>query len=242
MRWCVTSEPIDRWRASPPATPRHGGNGWRPKATTGKDELGSTQMESRSVVEPRWPINTVRRRTGIAKQFFAQAIKAKLITENPFTGLAATVRGNEARQFFVGRDLFRLAIEHAPGAEWEAIIALSRLGGLRSPSEIMRLRWEDLDFVNGRLRIHSTKTEHHEDGGLRFCPLFVELRPYLERLADLAQARGATPTDPVIAESRGIPTAAVHADPDEGGNKAVAENLPQHAGQSADGATGRIPD
>src|SRR5262245_28245421 len=48
--------------------------------------------------------NTVRRRTGIAKQFFPAAQKRRLIESNPFVGLAAQVRGNRARQRFVTRD------------------------------------------------------------------------------------------------------------------------------------------
>ena len=142
--------------------------------------------------------NTVRRRTGIAKQFFAYAIKAKLITENPFVGLPASVGGNEEKQYFVTREEFTAMIEACSGAEWEGIIALSRLGGLRCPSELKRLKWEDVDFAGHRIRIHASKTEHHKDGGVRDCPLFPDLRPFLERLAELANARGAKPTDYVI--------------------------------------------
>jgi integrase len=147
--------------------------------------------------------NTVRRRTGIARQFFSYAIKAKLITENPFDGLPASVHGNQSRQFFVSMTLFKKVIAHCPSLEWEAVIALSRIGGVRCPSETLRLRWEDIDFANGRMRIYASKTEHHKDGGIRDCPLFTDLRPYLEQLAELAKCRGAKPTDPVIANLRG---------------------------------------
>lgn len=147
--------------------------------------------------------NTVRRRTGIARQFFSHAIKARRIADNPFAGLAASVNGNEARQYFVSHEEFESLIEHSPGAEWEAVIALSRLGGMRCPSEVRRLKWEDVDFAAGRLRIHATKTEHHADGGIRYCPLFPELRPYLERLAELAKSRDAGPADYAIATVRG---------------------------------------
>ena len=41
---------------------------------------------------------TVRKRTGIAKQFFAEAIDRGLIARNPFEGLASTARGNPGRQ------------------------------------------------------------------------------------------------------------------------------------------------
>lgn len=147
--------------------------------------------------------NTVRRRTGIAKQMFARAVKAGTIAANPFDGLPCSVHANEARQHFVSHEIARLAIDAAPNAEWRAVIALVRYGGLRSPSEPMRLRWQDVDLTNRRLKIHASKTEHHKNGGVRYCPIFPELLPYLEDLADLAKQRGAKPTDYVIAESRG---------------------------------------
>lgn len=48
--------------------------------------------------------NTVRRRCGIAKQFFRAAQRQKLIGENPFADLTATVRGNPKRYYFVTRE------------------------------------------------------------------------------------------------------------------------------------------
>lgn len=170
--------------------------GRKRKDKAGDEVQGRTQLAD----------NTVRRRTGIARQFFNSAIKSKLMNENPFHGLAASVHGNEARQFFVTHELFRQVIGQAPGAEFGAILALSRLGGLRVPSEVHRLKWEDIDFGNGRICIHASKTEHHSDGGVRYCPLFVELRPYLEDLAALAKSRGAGPRDWVITEHRGSET------------------------------------
>ncbi len=147
--------------------------------------------------------NTVRRRSGIAKQFFFHAIESKLIAENPFARLPASVHGNKVRQFFVPIELFNKVIEAAPSTEWKAIIALARLGGLRTPSETLRLRWEDIDFANARIQIHASKTEHHKDSGIRFCPIFEPLWPFLEDLAEIAKSRGAKPSDPIITDCRG---------------------------------------
>lgn len=124
--------------------------------------------------------NTVRRRTGIAKQVFRAAQKRRLIESNPFAGLTAQVRGNRARQYFVTRDEIQKVIDAAPNLEWRTIITLSRYSGLRVPSELLALRWSDVDLPAGRMTIRSTKTEHHESGGIRVCPIFPELRPYLE--------------------------------------------------------------
>jgi len=46
---------------------------------------------------------TVRRRCGLAKQFFRAAVRLKLIPNNPFADLVATVQGNAGREYFVSR-------------------------------------------------------------------------------------------------------------------------------------------
>ncbi len=124
--------------------------------------------------------NTVRRRSGIAKQFFRSAVRKKLIAENPFDDLVCTVRKNERRHYFITRAEAQKVIDACPDAEWRLIFALSRFGGLRCPSEHLALRWSDVDWTRGRITVHSPKTEHHQGGESREIPLFRELRPYLE--------------------------------------------------------------
>ena len=53
--------------------------------------------------------NTVRRRTGLARQFFAAAVRWKLIAENPFYGLTASVGGKR------GAAVLRLPGDDRPG-------------------------------------------------------------------------------------------------------------------------------
>ena len=131
--------------------------------------------------------NTMRRRCGIAKQFFRAAVRQRLIAENPFADLKASVRRNEARYYFVSRDEATKVLAACPTAEWRLLFALSRYGGLRCPSEHLALCWDDVDWQRGRFTVHASKTEHHEDGGVRQVPIFPELRPYLEEVR--AQAK-----------------------------------------------------
>jgi len=130
--------------------------------------------------------NSVRRRIGLARQFFRHAVKRKFIAENPFDGLPAAVRGNAKRQQFIPVETIYEALELATCPQLRAVIALSRFAGVRVPSEIVSLTWQDVDLEASRLTIQASKTEHHEDGGLRFCPIFPELRPYLQALYDAA--------------------------------------------------------
>jgi len=128
--------------------------------------------------------NTVRRRTGVARQMFNKAIRWDLIRENPFSELAVTVVENRDRQVFVSWADVLKVIEHAPSTEWKTMIAFVRLTGCRVPSELAGLTWADVDMVARRVVIRSPKTAYR--GGkyaMRSCPIFPELMPYLESWA-----------------------------------------------------------
>jgi integrase len=127
---------------------------------------------------------TAGRAAARAKQFFKAAFRRKLIAENPFADVKALSMVNEARKFFVPRDVISRGFEACPDAEWRLIVALSRYGGLRCPSEHYALVWADVDWERGRIRVPSPKTARHEGKAERLIPLFPELRPYLEEAFD----------------------------------------------------------
>jgi integrase len=131
--------------------------------------------------------NTIRRRCGIAKQFFKAAVRHRLIAENPFLELVAAVRRNEKRYYYISREEAQKVLETCPDAQWRLLFALSRFGGLRCPSEHLGLRWGDVDWEGERVTVHSPKTEHHPGGDCRQIPLFAELRPYLEEAFEEAE-------------------------------------------------------
>jgi integrase len=130
---------------------------------------------------------SVRKHCGFAKHFFGQAVDHELIRDNPFGKLVSASVGNEARQFFITREATDKILEAAPDATWRLIIALSRYGGLRCPSEHLGLRWGDVDWEHGRITVTSPKTAHHVNGGSRVIPLFPELRPYLDEAFEQAE-------------------------------------------------------
>lgn len=110
------------------------------------------------------------------KKLFSQAIRSKLLRENP---VDSKIGGevNRDRDHYIDRTttakvLKQLAAES--NFEWALIFGLCRYAGLRCPTEVMALTWADVDWAANRLRIDSQKT------GLRFCPIFPELRPLLE--------------------------------------------------------------
>jgi integrase len=134
-------------------------------------------------------LNTIRRRCDLARQFFRAAVRKKLISENPFTelkGLAPPGR-NVKRDRFIGREVAQKVLDACPNAQLRLIFALSRFGGLRCPSEILGLRWEDVDWANGRMTVHSPKTEHHPGRESRVIPIFPELHICLTEVWELAE-------------------------------------------------------
>jgi integrase len=58
------------------------------------------------------------------------------------------------------------------------------------PSELLTLKWADIDWECGRFTVRASKTEHHEGQGIRIVPIFPELRTYLNACWDAA-AEGA---------------------------------------------------
>lgn len=127
--------------------------------------------------------NTTRRLIGRARQLFKVAIRRGLYHGiNPFEGMAAAVRADKSRAFFITRDMADKVIAKCPNTTWKMLFALSRYGGLRCPSEHLSLKWTDVDFEGGRIRVPSPKTEHIEGKEERYIPLFPELRPLLDDL------------------------------------------------------------
>lgn len=128
--------------------------------------------------------NTVRRRTGIARQFFTDAVDDKLIIENPFSKVkGVAVKENHSRDYFVSREDIEKVIALCPNNEWKLIVSLARYLGIRIPSELDELCWGDIDFENSRITVRAPKTSHHGEGHAeRIIPLFGDcnLRDYLQ--------------------------------------------------------------
>ena len=125
---------------------------------------------------------TIRRTCGIARQFFSDFVKRKLISENPFVHddiPTQTGAGDGSRQFYVNRELMNRVLSILPDLQWQLMFLLARVGGLRCPSEVLALKWSDIDFESCMMSVNSPKTEHLEGKGSRQIPLYKELEMYL---------------------------------------------------------------
>ena len=130
---------------------------------------------------------TVSREVKRARQYFRAAVRKHLIQENPFTDLPSPQQINKSREYFIPQDDTALVIDACPDAQWRLIVALSRYGGLRCPSEHLALELQDIDWERDRMTVRSPKTEHHPDGATRLVPIFPELRPYLSEVWEQAE-------------------------------------------------------
>lgn len=137
------------------------------------------------LVQEKLASTTVHKRLQFARMFFRAAKKRKLIVANPFAEVSANAVLRQDRQRFVTIEETERVLEVC-NPTWRIIVALCRYGGLRCPSEVLSLRWRDVDWEHERIEVQSPKTEHHPGKGSRTIPLFAELRPILADAFDIA--------------------------------------------------------
>jgi len=123
---------------------------------------------------------TIHKRLQHARMFFAHAKRQGLVEANPFEFVRHRPGDASERRAYVPAADVQRVIEHAPNSTWKLLIALSRVAGLRVPSEALSLRWQDVDWERGRLTVPSPKTQHLAGRSYRVIPLFPALRPFLE--------------------------------------------------------------
>ena len=145
---------------------------------------------------------TIRRRCGIGKQLLRAAQRKHLIPANPFADLRGGNLANPDRAFNVTGDMAAKILDACTG-EWKLIFALLRFGGLRCPSELMGLRWNDVLWGQDRIIVHSPKTAHHPGHESRVMPLFPEL---MEPLREAFEA-AAPGTEYIVNRHRGAAVA-----------------------------------
>lgn len=101
------------------------------------------------------------------------------------------------------------------------VIALGRHAGLRIPSEVAVLTWEDIAWDTGRLTVRSPKTARHEGHAVRIVPICPQHQAILAEAYERAtEGEKLIPAD----AHRGVePPNHVHEDHHQGRVRAVAE-------------------
>lgn len=124
--------------------------------------------------------NTVAGHCAMVRQFFAWAVRERLLSESPAGGLSGAFARSERLVEVPGAgvNVLCLAAESTSDMELATALRLARWGGLRA-AEVLRVRLEDIDARAMELTVRDTKRQHHGHGS-RIVPIFAELRPVLE--------------------------------------------------------------
>ena len=131
----------------------------------------------------------VKTHSGNAKTIFAEAVRRKLILDNPFALLKSGPTPSKYSRYVTPDEIDRM-IDACPNAEWRLLFGLARYAGLRIPSESRLLTWDDVDFEHARLTVRSPKTEHHEGHEQRIIPITPKLMTLLQdRFAEAEEGR-----------------------------------------------------
>ena len=129
---------------------------------------------------------TVSKRIKRTRKMFNFAIQSKWIDANPFKGIKTNSEANPSALTYVTPEMTAQIFEELTSPEVRLIFALARWGGMRCPSEPAELRWDGIDWHRLSMRFRTPKTEHHAGQETRVCPIFPELKPYLDEAFEAA--------------------------------------------------------
>jgi integrase len=151
-------------------------------------------MMGNGEAEPGLSANTAGQHIKRCRQMMRAAIDDRLIESNPFQGIKIDLRSDASKNRFIGADTAAAILEACPDQEWRVMFALCRFGGLRCPSEVLGLRWSDIQWDRGRFKVRSPKTEKAGKAE-RVIPLFPEVLAELNGLYDIVQPGLESPAD-----------------------------------------------
>ena len=100
---------------------------------------------------------TLANHVKFAKHFFRYAVRKRIIKTNPFAEIRGGARTTATARPLSAMRPSRRPLQACPDAQWRLILALCRFGGLRCPSEVLWLRWGDIDWEGKRFSVTSAE-------------------------------------------------------------------------------------
>jgi integrase len=134
---------------------------------------------------------TINRELSVLKRAFALAVAAGTLASRPHIAL---LREDNVRRGFFEADEF-VAVRARLPPDLADLVTFLYVTGWRWRSETARLRWPDVDFAAGEVRLEPGTTKTGEG---RVFPFTTELRALLERRHALASERAAALGRPVV--------------------------------------------
>jgi len=124
----------------------------------------------------RGKIAAANREISLLRAILNYAVRLKVIPYNPIKGIKL-LKESPGRVRYLTQDEFVKLVE-AASSHLKAIIQIAVFTGLRK-SDLLKLKWSNIDFENKRIRVHVTKTNE-----IRFVPmndLVIEILQNLPR-------------------------------------------------------------
>ena len=146
-------------------------------------------LEWKTALLTKYAVASVAGFIKVAKMVFGWAVDQDWLSKSPMKKIPNGSFVNRNNDRIISREEYAKLLDACPNQEWRTIMALARIGGLRCPSELQRLRWSDIHWAEKRFLVRSPKTEHHEGRKERVVPLFPELRTELERHFSLDETK-----------------------------------------------------
>ena len=131
--------------------------------------------------------NTAKHRLRLARAIFELAIEDELISMNPFKARGLSVSQTAAEKEYVERETIATVVASCPSLEWKLLFTLCRKVPIRMPSEIREFTWDDVDWDNNQMLIHSPKTRRIGKSA-RLIPIFPEVKDCLKELLNSDEA------------------------------------------------------
>lgn len=145
--------------------------------------------------------NTAGQNVKRCRQMMRAAVDDRVAESNPFVGVKIDLASDKTKNTFIDGATARALLDACPCQEWRVLFALCRWGGLRNPSETLRLRWSDIAWDRGRFKVKSPKTARHAGKDERIVPLFPELRTELDALFSMVQPGVECPADSYVIQT-----------------------------------------
>lgn len=112
-----------------------------------------------------------------AREIFKAAVKERWLKRNPFSELKGGIETNHDRDAYIPWNEFQKVLEKGTCPRFKLFLVITRVCGIRSPSDVLPLLWSNIDRELEIMRVSSQKNKRYRPN--RDIPIFEELRPHL---------------------------------------------------------------
>ena len=116
--------------------------------------------------------------------------------------MPVSVGGSKGKTRFITEGESQKILKACPDLQWRLIFSLCRYGGVRCPSEVLALTWENVLWDSSRIVVTAPKTKRYAGHETRVIPMFPELAGVLNEAYEMAfdrlEDKSAVVSGPVV--------------------------------------------